>query len=250
MLKRLKMDLHIHTCLSPCGEREMVPTEIINRAKELGLDAIGICDHNSAENVVAVKKAGKKESLAVIGGIEVTSREEVHILALFDNDEDVFELQHIVYENLHGKNEAKVFGEQIIVDEQDEIIGINHRLLIGATDLTVDKIVDIVHFLKGLCFASHIDRERFGIIGQLGFIPEGLKLDAAEVSPKTIPSEFNQTLGVPLVTFSDAHTIQDIGNSYTEFLINKPSVAEIKKALLDEDGRLIVTYFRHSREFN
>jgi len=243
------MDLHIHTCLSPCGEKQMVPSKIIGQAKKMGLDVIGICDHNTAENVVAVKKAGKKESL-VMGGMEVTSREEVHILALFDNNEDLFSLQQIVYENLHGKNDTRVFGEQIIVDEKDEIIGTNQRLLIGATDLTVDKIVDTVHFLNGLCFASHIDRERFSIIGQLGFIPDGLKLDAAEVSPKTITSEFNQTYGVPLVTFSDAHTIQDIGNSYTEFLINEPSVAEIKKALLNEDGRFITTYFRHSREFN
>ena len=246
MLGRFRMDLHIHTCLSPCGDLEMMPSKIVKKAKSEGLDAIGICDHNSAENVVAVKKAGEKEDLAVIGGMEVTSREEVHILTLFDKDKDLLELQRIVYENLHGTNDEEIFGEQVIMDEEDEVLGTNNKLLIGATNLTIDEIVNTTHSLRGAVIASHIDRERFSVIGQLGFIPEELKLDSVEVSSKTSPNEFRETSCFPVVTFSDAHFIEDIGKSSTIFFVKEATVSEIKKALLNKDGRFVLTYSGHS----
>lgn len=244
MLKRFRADLHIHTCLSPCGSLEMLPTRIVEKAKLEGLDLIGICDHNSSENVAAVKKIGERENLKVLGGMEVTSKEEVHILALFDEDEDLLELKRIVYENLHGVNDEQLFGEQLVADEQDEILNVNTKLLIGATELSIDKIVEIAHSLRGLVIASHVDRERFGIIGQLGFIPDELALDALEVSPifnsGKAELNFSQAPGFPLVTFSDAHFLEDIGKGSTTFLIKEPKVYEIKKALLDKDGRKIL----------
>ena len=100
-----KADLHIHTCLSPCAELEMSPRKIVREAKRKGLEVIGICDHNSAENVPAVEKNARKEGIRVIGGMEVTSKEEVHILALFDMEDKLFSLQEKVYENLHGTND-------------------------------------------------------------------------------------------------------------------------------------------------
>ncbi len=248
------MDLHIHTCLSPCGDLEMLPSKIVERARLLGLNAIGICDHNSAENVVVVKKAGEREGLATIGGIEITSREEVHILAFFDKEKDLFELQRIVYENLPGINDEEVFGKQAVVDEYDKVLGFNERLLIGATGLSIEKIVDAIHSLGGLAIASHIDRERFSILGQLGFIPDTLDLDGLEVSPKTSLERERlksfQALDFPIVTFSDAHTLEDIGKSSTYFLIKEININEIKKALSGEDGRSILTYLGHSRELN
>ena len=183
MLKRIKADLHIHTCLSPCGETDMTPAMIVQKAKSKRLDVIGICDHNSSENVRVIKNIGDKNNLKVLGGMEVTSKEEVHILALFDDDEDLSKLQKIVYENLKGENNEELFGYQLIVDEQDEIIDLNKKLLIGATDLTVDEVVEHIHSLNGLAIASHVDRERFSLIGQLGFVPEGLDLDGLELSP-------------------------------------------------------------------
>lgn len=254
MLRRFRMDLHIHTCLSPCADSEMVPTKIVKKAKSKGLDVIGICDHNSAENVMAVKRAGEREKLGVIGGIEITSREEVHILAFFDKENNLFELQKIIYDNLSGINDEKIFGEQIIVDEKGKALGFNKRLLIGATELSIEKVVDTIHSLDGLAIASHIDRERFGIIGQLGFIPDDLNLDGLEVSPKVSLEnrrlKFSQASDSPLVTFSDAHTIQDIGKSATSFLINEARVSEIKKGLLNQDGRSILTHLRYSGKLN
>ncbi len=110
MLKDFKGDLHVHTCLSPCGSNEMLPTAIVKEAKEQNLDIIGICDHNSVENVEAVKKAGEKESMAVIGGVEITSREEVHILGLFDNDDVLQDIKRMIEQNLPGENDEEAFS--------------------------------------------------------------------------------------------------------------------------------------------
>jgi len=244
MLRKFEADLHIHTCLSPCCESRMSPRRIVKRAKLKGLDMLGICDHNSAENVVCAKKVGEREGLAVIGGIEVTSQEEVHILAFFDEDEDLFKLADLIYENLPGTNNERVFGEQIVVNEDDEVLGFNKRLLIGATVLPLQQIVERIHSLGGLVIASHVDRESFSIIGQLGFIPDGLELDGLEVSPRLslekAQLEFGQALGFPLVTFSDAHTLEDVGKSFTSFLIGKANTKEIRKALFGQDGRRVM----------
>lgn len=246
MLKKIKADLHIHTCLSPCGDMDMMPAMIVEKARSKGLDVIGICDHNSSENVAAVKKAGEKYNLKVLGGMEVTSKEEVHILALFDENKNLSELQETVYENLDGKNDEEFFGYQLIVDEQDEIIDLNKKLLIGATELTVERIVELIHSLNGLAIASHVDRERFSLIGQLGFVPEGLELDGLELSPRYMSEkkklEFPMASGFPLVTFSDAHLPDDIGKTSTTFLLDDITVIELKRALKNKDGRSILTY--------
>jgi len=244
MLRKFEADLHIHTCLSPCCESRMSPRRIVEQAKLRGLDIIGICDHNSAENVACAKKVGEKEGFPVIGGIEVTSQEEVHILAFFDEDEDLFELANLIYENLPGINEERVFGKQIVVNEDDEVLSFNKRLLIGATVLPLQQIVERIHSSGGLAIASHIDRESFSIIGQLGFIPDGLSLDGLEVSARTSLEkarlEFGEVLDFPLVTFSDAHTLEDVGKSFTGFLIEEANVKEIRKALFGEDGRKVM----------
>ncbi|MFQ5867357.1 MAG: PHP domain-containing protein [bacterium] len=243
MLKEFKVDLHIHTCLSPCGDLKMLPTVIIKQAKKRNLNVIGICDHNSAENVEAVEKAGEREGLQVLGGLEITSREEVHILAFF-NDINLQEIQNLIYENLSGENNQEAFGEQLVVDQYDKIIGYNKKLLIGATSLSVDEIVKLVHRLGGLAIASHIDKETFSIISQLGFIPEGLDLDALELSPNyelrtPLRTRNYESYGFPLVTFSDAHYLEDIGRSVTCFVIEEATVDEIGKALLNRDGRMV-----------
>jgi len=235
-MRRVRADLHLHTCLSPCADTQMQATAIVEQAKKVGLDMIAICDHNSAENVAAVVKAGARESLAVIGGMEVTSSEEVHILGLFDTGTDLMRMQDMVYENLPGENSEEAFGLQLVVDEWNNVVGKNPRLLIGATNLTVEQIVDSIHQWSGLAIASHIDRERFSLIGQLGFIPEGLKLDALEVSA---PSSAVREYGYPVVTSSDAHFLEDIGRNPTCFMIESASLAEIRKALRCELGRRI-----------
>ena len=241
IMKEYKMDLHIHTCLSPCAQSDMLPTAIIKQAKEGNLDAIGICDHNSAENVQAVKRAGEKEGVQVLGGMEICSSEEIHILAFFDNDDALFKMQNIVYENLSGENDVEYFGEQLIVDEHDRVVGSDKKLLIGSTSLGIDKIVELVHSLGGLAVASHVDRDSFSIIAQLGFIPEELPLDALELSWRCESRVVNnyESYGLPLVKFSDAHFLSDIGKVSTTFLLSVPLLSELAMAFHGIEGRAV-----------
>ena len=236
-MRKVRADLHMHTCLSPCADAQMQATAIVRQAKKVGLDMIGISDHNSAENVAAVVKAGAREGLPVIHGMEITSSEEVHILGLFKNELDLMSIQEVIYQNLPGENHEQAYGPQTVVDEWDNVLGSNSRLLLGATNLTVERVVDAIHDRSGVAIASHVDRERFSLIGQLGFIPEGLSLDALEVSRQ---SSLNKEYDYPVVIFSDAHFLEDIGKSSTCFMIEDVSVDEIKKALRNELGRRIV----------
>jgi hypothetical protein len=235
-MKELRADLHIHTCLSPCAEQEMVPTAIVRRARELGLDMIAICDHNSAENVAAVAAAAKRESIAVIPGIEITSREEVHLLGLFETEKELLGMQSVVDEHLSGENDPEAFGPQTIVDQWDRRVGVNRKLLIGATDLSLEEVVEAIHGFGGLAIASHVDRPSFGLVGHLGFVPEGLRLDALEISPHAPIKKWDD---FPVITSSDAHRLKDIGQSFTSFFAEEGSVEEIGKALRREDGRKV-----------
>jgi len=242
-MREIRADLHLHTCLSPCGELEMVPTAIVRQVKAVGLDMIAICDHNSVENALAVARAGAKEALCVIPGIEVTTREEVHILGLFRSEEALAGIQTLIDENLTGENDAETFGPQVIVNEWDEPIGLNAKLLIGATALALEDVVDGIHRFGGLAIASHIDREGFGLLGHLGFIPVGLKLDALEVSSRASHKEWDaEWESYPVITSSDAHCLVDIGKSPTTFLLDGPAFGEIEKALAQEDGRRIMVH--------
>jgi PHP family Zn ribbon phosphoesterase len=217
----------------------MVPSRIVFEAKARQLDIIGICDHNTAENIEAVQKAGEKEDLLVIGGMEITSREEAHILALFEGRDVTGEMQKIVDAGLQGENDENAFGEQVIVDARDRVIGINPKLLIGATDLSIEEIVVTVHRLGGLAIASHVDREMFSVTSQLGFIPDSIGFDALELSPsyfhgirgfERVRKDFAGS-GYPLISSSDAHYPEDIGKSYTIFEMKEAVFEEIKKAL-------------------
>ncbi len=242
MLTIIKADLHIHTCLSPCTELEMSPKRILSSAAQKDIDIIGICDHNSSENSLAVMNAAKKMDVTVLPGMEVTSQEEVHVLALFDEIENAHKLQEDVYNNLPGENDEKAFGMQVVVNEKEEVLSFNKKLLIGATTIPLEEVIRLIHSLSGIAIASHIDRESFSIIGQLGFIPDNLELDALEISPNISFKEARKRYvgNYPITCSSDAHYPDDIGKGFTSFLLEDISVAEIKKALRGEEGRKLV----------
>jgi len=242
MLRPFKADLHIHTCLSPCTELDMSPKGILTAARKKELDIIGICDHNSSENSLAVMNAAKKMNISVFPGMEVTSQEEVHVLALFDEIENALKLQKFVYKNLPGENDEKAFGMQVVVNEKEEVLGFNNKLLIGATTVPLEEVIRLIHSLSGIAIASHIDRESFSIIGQLGFIPDNLELDALEISPNISLEEARKRYAdhFPITCSSDAHYPDDIGKSFTSFLLEEGTVAEIKKALKNKEGRKLI----------
>lgn len=243
MLKRFRGDFHIHTCLSPCADLTMSPKRVVEKAVKENLDMIAICDHNSAENAGAAMAAAANKKITVLPGMEVTTVEEVHIIALFDELHQVLDLQRIVYDHLPPEeNIEDIFGEQIVANEFDDVEGYNNRLLMAATQLTLAKWVDEIHTLGGLVIAAHIDREAYNsIIGQLGFIPPDLELDALEISSHTSRSQalerYPEIEKFPLISSSDAHYLQDIGKVTSSFLLGAPGVDEIRKAFRKQDGR-------------
>lgn len=242
-MKRFKADLHVHSCLSPCGDLDMSPRAIVEKGKAMGLDIIALCDHNTAENVGAAIRAGVQNGLHVFPGMEINSSEEVHTLAIFDSEEQALAMQAVVYKHLKGTNRPELFGDQVIANEFDEIEGFNDRMLIGATQLGLDDIIKEVHRLGGLSIASHVDRPSFSILSQLGFIPPGLAVDALEISRHLNREEaISKIPGVgdsPLVASSDAHFLEDIGQSYSSFFLEVPNVKEIRMALEGKSGRSV-----------
>ncbi len=210
----IALDLHIHSALSPCGDNSMTPNNIINMANLKGLDAIAVTDHNSMENVPAVMKLGSKKGMIVIPGMEVQSREEVHLLCYFGSIEQALSFQHTVYRNLEGENNPGFFGEQLIMDEMDKVTGHNHGLLIGSVNLTVEQIVDLAGGMGGRVVPAHVDRKTYSIISNLGFIPPGLDIRSVEVSrPEDIYRllrQHNRLKLYKIIHSSDAHRLEDI----------------------------------------
>jgi PHP family Zn ribbon phosphoesterase len=243
MLKEFSCDLHIHTCLSPCGDLDMYPSAIVEKCVQAHLDIVGICDHNSSENVRYVIEAARGKPLVVLPGMELATREEVHIIALFDNESDLAKLQDIVYGALRGMNREELFGCQPIVNEKDEVNGFNDRLLIGATELSLHESLDAIHRFGGLAIAAHIDRESFSVIGQLGFIPTDARFDALEISARTGLRKgrirYPELSDYPFTESSDAHFIGDIGKGTTTVILARPSVAELKMAFERREGRFV-----------
>jgi predicted metal-dependent phosphoesterase TrpH len=241
-LRRLRADLHIHTCLSPCGELSMSPRAVVARAREAGLDLIAVTDHNTTENTAAAIEAAAGTGLAVLPGIELTTAEEVHLLGLFEAGADLGAFQAEVYRNLPDlPAKMKFVDDQVLVDATDYVTGFCPRCLFGATRYSVQEAVGLIHGHGGLAIACHIDRDSFSLISQLGFIPPGLDLDAVEVSPRMSAAEARAAFGpfetLPVVRFSDAHKPEEIGAATTEFLVEGPVLAEIRRALAGEDGR-------------
>jgi len=245
MLKFFNADLHIHTCLSPCADLRMSPGNIVAEALKKRLDAIAICDHNSAKNVPAVLAAAKGKGIVVLPGMEVCTREEAHVLAIFENVESDFRLQELVYRLLSGVNDPEAIGMQVIANAQDEVEGYEEKLLIGAADLSVDQLVDEVHLLGGIAIASHIDRETYSVIGQLGFIPDSLRFDGLEltrhVSDEEAWKRFPEYRHYAFVRNSDAHNLDDIGTNTGRYLLAEPSFGEFVRALNNTDGRKVTS---------
>ncbi len=243
MLRAFRCDLHVHTCLSPCADLEMYPRAVVDRALAQKIDIIAICDHNASENAQFVLKSAEGKPLTVLPGMEITSSEEVHLLALFDTLDDLKKIQDIVYGHLSGMNREEIFGCQAIVNDLDEVEGFNDRFLLGATQLSLREIVDHIHGFGGLVVASHIDRDSYSVISQLGFIDPEIHLDALEVTHQTglrgARMKYPELSAYPLVESSDAHFVNDIGRGVTTIFLERGTISELKMAFSKQGGRYI-----------
>lgn len=243
-MKTFRADLHIHTVLSPCGDLEMSPINIIQKAKEKKLDIIGITDHNSTRNSLLTRRLAEKEGITVFCGAEVTTKEEVHCLAFFETDEAIEEFQQFLEKQLPPvKNDVNRFGEQIVLDEYENIIDEIPYLLISGLHASIDKVEEMVHKLNGIFIPAHIDRAYYSIQSQLGFVPPNLKADAFEISRNAKPEELLKKLMIKedatFIKNSDAHYIEDVGRTYSEFYMEEPSFKEFRMALTGINGRSV-----------
>jgi hypothetical protein len=236
-----RAELHIHTVLSPCAEVEMIPPLILLEAQDRGINLIAVTDHNASANVEAVQKAAANSGVTVLPGMEVQSQEEVHVLCLFDTLEQMVIWQRCIDMRLPPlKNNPDFFGEQFVVDETGDFIRHEPRLLLTSTDLSIEEIFLEVNRLGGLAIPAHVDRKAFGLVEILGFVPADLHIEALEISRHLQPDDtyriFPQLQGYPLIQSGDAHRLDEF-LGVNEFILEEPTVEEIRKALHKQDGR-------------
>ena len=203
-------DLHIHSCLSPCGDMLMTPNNIVGMAFIKQLDAIAVCDHNTAENLPAVKEVADMMGVTLLPGMELTTREEAHMLAYFPDVESALRFSHLVHEHLPPvANRPEFFGRQVIMNSQDEEVGEEERLLISALDWSFEECERQIHLHSGLCVPAHINRGSNGVLNALGFLPGGAKYDALEVSDAVAMPPVDLS-GYRTLRSSDAHYLENI----------------------------------------
>jgi hypothetical protein len=229
----IKADFHIHSCLSPCGSLEMSPLAIVKKALEKDLNLIAISDHNTAKNCPVLSKICAQEGLHCFFGIEVSTIEEVHSLCLFDNLEAVMELDRYIYQYLPDiQNIPEKFGDQVVVNEDDEIIEVVDKFLGNACRIPIDNLNTLVLDMGGLFIPAHINRDIFSLQSQLGFVPPREPYSALEV----YHSSFLQgippipVLDYPIISNSDAHYLEQIGTIWNEFDLSDVDMAEINLA--------------------
>ncbi len=244
-MKEYRADLHVHTVLSPCGSLEMSPENIIMSAKKKGLDIIGIADHNSTKQSIVIKELGKEYGIFVLCGAEINTKEEVHCLSFCKDENDLDELQKYIDNHLPVIiNKPELFGDQVWVDKDGNILGEEERLLIVGLNQSIDEVAERVNNLGGIFIPAHVDRPRNSVSSQLGFISEDVKVTALEISRisslNSVYDKYPWTKGFSIVTNSDAHVPNDIGAGYSTFLLQELSFKEIKKALKNEDGRKVL----------
>ncbi|MGM0501615.1 MAG: PHP domain-containing protein [Bacillota bacterium] len=234
-MQKYYADFHLHTVLSPCGDLLMTPQNIIEQALKLGLDIIAITDHNSAKNVAVAVELAADTNLTVIPGMEVETKEEVHLLCLFPTVDKVLEWQKIVDEALpETTNDEDVFGPQIITDLKDQYVEKEEKLLLRATNLSVQGVVTAVTDLEGIVIPAHVDKTNYSLISNLGFINPELDIIGVEISTniakEKAEDKFKQLKEYSLLSNSDAHYLEDISKKMILHL-KEVNFSEIKKAI-------------------
>ena len=205
------VDLHIHSCLSPCGDEGMTPNNICNMARLKEMDLIAVADHNTARHLPVIQRVARGLGLGLLPAMELTTREEVHLLSYFPTVDMALEFSEEIYPHLPPvPNRPELFGEQLELDDQDEIVRREEKLLLSALDLSVDQLTRRILEKGGLAVPAHINRGSNGILQALGFLPPDAPFSALEVTVglplphKGIPDHLFQFHS------SDAHYLENI----------------------------------------
>lgn len=241
-MREFVADLHVHTVLSPCGDLEMSPATIVQEAARKKIDILGITDHNSTRHAPLIKRLSEEKGIFVLCGAEVTTKEEIHCLAFFEDLNGLQTFQDYLDAHLKGvKNDPRVFGYQVVVNEFDEVLEEIQPLLISALDQSLDQVGEKVRSLNGLFIPAHIDRPSYSLISQLGFVPPGMVADALEITGRTsrkqMVDQFPYLASYTFIQNSDAHHPDQLGRRTTTFVLDSPGFGEIRLALKGEQGR-------------
>ena len=209
-MQTLSYDLHIHSCLSPCGEDDMTPANIAGMAKVIGLDVIALTDHNSCKNCPAILRAAQEYGITVLCGMELCTAEEVHVLCYFPTLDNAMDFDSYVYGCIPDlPNTPALFGNQLLYNEEDQMCGSEEKLLISATTISFDRVYDLVHQYHGIMIPAHIDKTANGLLSNLGFIPPDSRFSCVEVKDITkwdsLRQQYSYLQNCLVLTSSDAH---------------------------------------------
>ena len=211
---RIAYDFHIHTALSPCGDGDMTPNNIVNMAILKGLDVIAITDHNTCGNAEACMKCAEGGGLLVLPGMEVETSEDCHIVCIFPNIASAREMEEKVRDALPKiKNRTDIFGEQVFFDENDEVLGHEENMLVTATSLSTKKVADLARSFGGVAIPAHIDKSSYSVISNLGFIDDEWGFTTVEIKDLSKAEQLQETKGIGkyrIIHSSDAHYLWDI----------------------------------------
>lgn len=212
-------DLHIHSALSPCADNDMTPNNIVNMSILKGLDIIAVTDHNTCANVQAVYSCGLKSGLLVIPAMELETAEEIHVVCLFPDVESSVGFQKLVHSKLPDIiNKEEIFGQQLVINEFDEVVGKESRLLLNAASITINEAFDTVNKLGGLLIPAHIDRPSNSILASFGLMPEDIDIRCVEISSRERENGvIAKEPGIRRIYSSDAHYLGNI-NERENFL--------------------------------
>ncbi len=220
-MNTIRADLHIHSCLSPCGSLEMSPSRIVQEALKQKLDLIAVTDHNTALNLPTLDRLCQKIGLNCLYGMEITTSEEIHLLAYFTDIGAALEFNSFIYAHLPNTlNQPDISGDQVVVDEDENIIDEVEKYLGNASDFNLTTLINAIHDAQGYCVPAHITHPHFSLVSQLGWVPTE-QYDALELSAYYFLNKPDTKLPTtyPFITGSDAHYPEDIGRNYTEIII-------------------------------
>lgn len=238
-MNRYYYDLHIHSCLSPCADNDNTPNNLVGMAVLAGLQIMALTDHNTCKNCPAFFAAAKKQGIIPVAGMELTTAEEIHMVCLFPTLDGAMAFDEMIgTRRIRIPNRADIFGDQLICDEQDEIVGTDPDLLSNATTVSVEESVELVKPYGGVCYPAHIDREANGLPAVLGEFPATPRFSCVELHDGDRQEELCRRYGLDGVRFvvgSDAHFLWDVRDKrWSIELEDEPySSALVRQRLID-----------------
>ena len=243
-MRSFRADLHIHSVLSPCGGLEMAPSAVVNKLKENGVEWFAITDHNSMANCPAYQAAAQRVGLHFSWGVEIQSMEEIHLLAYFEDSGKAQAFDRELYKSLLPlANDPDYFGDQVIIDENENILRVESRALINSSIWDLTTAVEQVLAYDGFVIPAHIDAGVNSIISQLGFLPPYPEFDVLGITARLDLTDYlGHNPGLSSKQFmraSDAHYLSDLGHAYSLIHVAEPSVTELILASHKVGGRYI-----------